>query len=63
MTKGDVVISRDGKEKGEVRGVGRPCRQIEGCMGTSVPVRWKDGKLTWCCTKGMHKTKKGWRIG
>jgi hypothetical protein len=63
IAKNEVVITKDGTERGKIRGEGRPCRQIEGCMGTSVPVRWPDGKLTWCCTKGMNKTNEGWRIG
>jgi hypothetical protein len=47
------VYDRDGKTFGLVRGNGRPCRQVEGCLGTQLCVRWPDGKRTWPCTKGM----------
>jgi hypothetical protein len=60
--KGDTVISSDNKFTGEVRGDGRPCRQVEDCNGRQVPVRWSDGKLTWPCTDGMVQTKKGWKL-
>jgi hypothetical protein len=62
MRKGTIILNRDGKIKGTVRGDGRPCRQVEGCCGRQVPVRWSDGKLTWPCTEGMEQTKVGWQI-
>ncbi len=60
--KGDTVISRDSLDTGEIRGDGRPCRQVEGCQGRQIPVRWSDGKLTWPCTDGMIQTEEAWRI-
>lgn len=54
------VCSRDGKQKGEVIS-SRCCRQVEGCTGLQLCVRWTgaDGKKsrTWPCTKGMDATK------
>ena len=57
-----VVLSRDGKEAGLVKGFGRPCR-LEGCLGWRWAVRWPDGKLTQPCSKGM-KTVSGaiWQL-
>lgn len=53
-------------------GTGRPgvmtggrhaCRQVEGCTGTLVSVRWLDGKISWPCTHGMTIRNDGtWRI-
>lgn len=60
--KNDTVLNRDGSLKGTVRGEGRPCRQVEGCPGRQVPVRWSDGKLTWPCTEGLYELEEGWQI-
>jgi hypothetical protein len=60
--KNDTVLNRDGKIEGTVRGDGRPCRQVGGCRGRQIPVRWADGKLTWPCTDGLKKIEKGWQI-
>jgi hypothetical protein len=49
---GEVVISRDGINKGKTTGGERHC-SMEGCRGTRLGVRWHDGKLTWPCTHGM----------
>ena len=49
---GDVVVSRDGISKGKTTGGERIC-SMEGCRGTRLGVRWRDGKLTWPCTHGM----------
>ena len=58
---GQRVLSRDGAESGWTTGGVRPC-QLEGCGGTQIGVRWKNGKLTWPCTKGMRKDQGTWRI-
>jgi len=65
VKKGDKILSRPGDEpiiEGTVRGEGRPCRQVEGCCGRQVPVRWSDGKLTWPCTEGLYELEEGWQI-
>lgn len=53
----NIVISKDGKEKGTVKG-SRPC-QLEGCGGRCYRVTWADGKHTWPCTHGMKFVKTG----
>lgn len=56
------VESRDGKKVGKVVGT-RPC-QLEGCLSHRIGVRWKDGKITWPCAKGMEmgSLPDRWRI-
>ena len=48
----DVVVSRDGKERGLTTGGSYPCR-LEGCRGMRIGVRWPDGRITYPCTMGM----------
>lgn len=59
--KGLTVLSRDKKKKGTTTGGCYRCR-MEGCPGLRVGVRWEDGKITFPCSKGMARTKKGWKI-
>ena len=55
------VVSRTGKQTGEVRGT-RSC-QLEGCRGLCLIVKWDDGKRTHPCTKGMTElTPERWQI-
>lgn len=60
LPKQEFVISRDGKQKGLVRGR-RDC-QLAGCNGMQLLVVWADGKRTWPCTRGMETARVGWRI-
>ena len=62
VKKGDAVVSSDECHVGKIVGDGRACRQVEGCRGLQVPVRWDDGKLTWPCTKGLVELEGGWKI-
>lgn len=61
-TKGTLVISSKG-EQGTLTGGQRMC-QLEGCRGKRLYVRWKDGKITMPCTKGMEfdESTHTWRI-
>jgi hypothetical protein len=58
------ILSRDGKSTGTTTGSRQTCR-LSGCTGIRITVRWKDGKHTYPCTKGLVATKKPgvWRIG
>lgn len=60
--KGVKVVSRTGNV-GELTGSQRFC-QLEGCRGKRLYVRWKDGKITIPCTKGMtfDETTYTWKI-
>ena len=56
------VYARNGKECGKVISANLHCR-MEGCTGVRLRVRWKDGKITCPCTKGMKVRKDGhWQI-
>jgi hypothetical protein len=58
----EKVYARDGKRCGKVCWYARPC-QLAGCNGVRLMVRWKDGKVTYPCTKGMKIRKDGhWQI-
>lgn len=61
--RGDRVIERGKKHPtGEVRGSGRRCT-MESCGGQKVSVRWLDGKLTYCCDRGLALEQAGtWRL-
>lgn len=61
---GAAVYRRGGKgQPGVMAGGCRTCRQVEDCLGTQVPVRWPDGKITWPCTDGMVIRPDGaWQI-
>lgn len=37
--------------------------QMEGCRGVRVWVRWKDGRVTKPCSKGLVLDRQAWRIG
>ena len=62
FAQGTKVISRTG-EKGLLTGSQRLC-QMEGCRGKRLYVRWKDGRITMPCTKGMEfdNSTDTWRI-
>lgn len=56
------VFARDVKKaEGRTTGGTRRCR-LAGCCGIRIGVRWPDGHITWPCSRGMGRTKKGWRI-
>ena len=59
----EIVKSRDGKLTGRTTGGERTC-QMEGCRGRRLGVRWKNGKITFPCTRGMvyNDAKKTWKI-
>jgi hypothetical protein len=51
------VYARNGRERGVKIG-SRPCN-LEGCCGTRFCVRWKNGKRTWPCSRGMKMRRDG----
>lgn len=51
-TKQIIVISRTGKETGVMTGETESC-SLEGCRGQEHEVKWKSGKNTWVCGKGL----------
>lgn len=53
LKKGTKVLSRDGKQEGELTGGRRRCK-LAGCTGIQVGVRWGDKKVTFPCTKGLE---------
>lgn len=55
------IVSKNGKQTGRPTSM-RVCN-LEGCGGLRIGTRWKDGKLTWPCTRGMKETEPTvWRI-
>lgn len=54
------VYERNGKGYGHPVTIfaKRPCR-LEGCNGLRLPVRWKDGKVTYPCTRGLKTRRDG----
>jgi len=58
---GEKVLSRDGKLTGVTSGSAHRC-QMEGCMGLRISVKWKDGKTTFPCSKGMLRENGVWKI-
>jgi hypothetical protein len=52
-----LVYARNGRERGVKIG-SRPCN-LEGCCGTRYCVRWKNGKHTWPCNRGMKMRRDG----
>ena len=44
---------------GEATGRERLCRQVEGCLGTEIQIKWPDGEITWCCGKGLDERPDG----
>lgn len=60
--KGIPVFARGArKAEGTTTGTTRFC-QMDGCPGIRVGVKWNSGKMTWPCSKGMARLKKGWKI-
>lgn len=53
ITSETKVVSRDGRHTGRATGSTHRC-QMEGCTGVRVTTRWKDGKTTHPCSKGMR---------
>jgi hypothetical protein len=51
------VYARNGRACGLAVG-SRPCN-LESCRGTRYCVRWKNGKLTWPCSRGMKMRRDG----
>ena len=48
----NIMLSRDGKEEGEIINLqAYPC-QMMGCTGMRISVRWPVGKRTFPCSKG-----------
>lgn len=60
---GYTVISRNGKSKGKTTGAHYRCT-MDGCTGQRVVVRWRGGKTTRPCSKGMilSSSAKTWKI-
>ena len=58
MTKITKVLSRDKKFLGILTGEEISC-DMEGCTGVCLEVRWKDGQVSYPCTKGMDIIKYG----
>jgi hypothetical protein len=52
-----IVYTRSGRESGLVIG-SRPCT-LESCGGKRYCVRWKNGKHTWPCNRGMKMRHDG----
>ena len=61
MKTGEKIINRTGSESGVITGGKYPCRQ-DGCRGRRVGIRWRDGKITFPCTKGIEWKMGSWRI-
>jgi len=58
MKSGAKVYSRGGKMAGRIVSNTRDC-QMEGCMGIRIGIRWKDGHITYPCSRGMKVRKDG----
>lgn len=64
--KGVQVLSRTGGV-GHLTGAHHRC-QMEGCTGLRLTTKWRGGKITHPCTKGMFyggyaiRGRRGWRI-
>jgi hypothetical protein len=60
---GQKILSRDGKEKGELTGASYHCR-LDGCRGRRITTRWPGGFFTHPCSKGLlwNKRRNAWRI-
>ena len=48
------VLSRDGRQKGEV--IGHRACTMEGCRGEQVTVRWGPKQRTYICLKAVEET-------
>ena len=60
--RGTKVTSLNGKHLGALTGGSRSCG-LASCSGRQLGVRWDNGKLTYCCTKGMdYDPARGWKI-
>lgn len=60
--KGEKVLGSDGASEGHTTGGSYACR-MEGCRGTRLAVRWRDGTLSYPCTHGMNMVDKTtWKI-
>ena len=50
-----IMLSREGKEKGEITNLHfRKC-QLEGCTGWRIRVVWQNGRITLPCECGCVK--------
>lgn len=59
----NIMLSRDGKEQGEIiNPQAYPC-QMTGCTGMRIGVRWADGRRTYPCSKGCTQINEHtWQI-
>lgn len=55
------VHNRNGDEVGKATGTYRRCF-MSGCTGVRIGVRWKDGQLTWPCSKSVMPVRDGVQI-
>jgi hypothetical protein len=55
-SKDNRIYARDGKTVGYFTGGTRPCT-MEGCHGERLGVRWKDGTLTFPCSRGTKSRR------
>jgi hypothetical protein len=59
---GAAIYGRGGRNRGVIIGAtDRMC--FEGCRGVRLSVRWKDGRTTYPCSKGLILRNDGaWQI-
>jgi hypothetical protein len=57
----EEVLGRDKIITGRTTGASYKC-PLNGCSGWRVTVKWEDGRISYPCTEGMSKDKKGWYI-
>jgi len=58
LQPGEPLYARDGRHAGTFTGHTRWC-QLDGCGGVRMMIRWKDGKVTWPCSKGLKIRRDG----
>ena len=52
-----IVLNRNHSDWGTYTGITRFCT-LTGCNGRRMGVRWRDGKITWPCSKGIIQASK-----
>lgn len=64
FAKGARILSEDGKHVGHIMTGHLSQCTLEGCSGQRIAVKWKDGKITKPCTKGLmwDEKRNAWRI-
>jgi hypothetical protein len=62
-TEKDIPVFARGEKtaRGRTTGGSRRCT-LDGCPGYRIAIRWPSGKITYPCSKGMTRSRKGWRI-